>query len=59
MQPWGPHVDIRIDYARNLVSTMTNALVEYRKWEKIRLTDINYSLDGSEPQATLIQNKTS
>jgi uncharacterized Ntn-hydrolase superfamily protein len=54
MQPWGPYVDIRIDFARDLVVSLTEGLTEYRRWEEIRLKDTNYSLDGSEPRVGLI-----
>jgi uncharacterized Ntn-hydrolase superfamily protein len=49
MQPWGAHVDIRIDYAPEVLNMMAEALSEYRRWERERLRDTQYSLDGSEP----------
>lgn len=51
--PWGAYVDIRIDYAPDVVSVMSRALQEYRKWEGPRLTDSNYSLDAGLPGASL------
>ena len=54
-QPWGAYVDVRIDYAADVVSAMRTALEEYRKWERPRLNDVQYSLDSSLPGATLIQ----
>ncbi|HEX7956132.1 MAG TPA: DUF1028 domain-containing protein, partial [Pyrinomonadaceae bacterium] len=36
-QPWGAHVDIRIDYARDVLSVLAEALTEYRRWERERL----------------------
>lgn len=54
MQPWGPHVDIRIDFARNLISAMTVALAEYRHWEEGGSKDPNRSLDGSEPRSSFL-----
>jgi uncharacterized Ntn-hydrolase superfamily protein len=52
-QPWGAYVDIRIDYAPDVVSAMRRALEEYRKWEQPRLRDAQYSLDMSPPGARL------
>jgi uncharacterized Ntn-hydrolase superfamily protein len=52
-QPWGAYVDIRIDYAPDVVGAMGRALEEYRKWERPRLRDAQYSLDASLPGARL------
>lgn len=49
MAPWGAHVEIRIDYAANVIDAMAVALIEYRKWEAERLRDPLCSIDGSLP----------
>jgi len=46
MQPWGAHVDIRIDYAASVVPALEAALAAYREWEGERLRDPILSLDG-------------
>jgi uncharacterized Ntn-hydrolase superfamily protein len=53
-QPWGAYVDIRIDYALNIMSAMHTALEQYRKWERPRLGDAQYSLDASLPGTSLM-----
>lgn len=57
MQPWGAHVDIRIDFSRDLIQSMTDALSEYRRWERDRLDDRLYTLDDSVPVSLLITPK--
>lgn len=49
MQPWGAHVDLRIDWAPDVLPAMTDALAEYRRMEGERMQDPRYSLDGSLP----------
>jgi uncharacterized Ntn-hydrolase superfamily protein len=53
VQPWGAHVDIRIDYSQGVVAVLANALKEYRRWEEPRLLNKQYSLDGSMPGDSL------
>ncbi|MCU1267546.1 MAG: hypothetical protein JWM21_3864 [Acidobacteria bacterium] len=56
-QPWGAYVDIRIDYSPDVVNVMRKALDEYRKWEKPRLQDAQYSLDSSLPGAYFTEDE--
>lgn len=53
MQPWGAHVDIRIDYAADVIPAMEEALRRYRQWESDRKRDPKFSLDGGLPIESL------
>lgn len=53
MQPWGAHIDIRIDFCGDAVAALEDALRAYREWEKDRLEDPLSTLDGSLPISSL------
>lgn len=53
MQPWGAHVDIRIDYAADVIPAMEEALSKYRYWQRDRMRDPKFSLDGQVPARSL------
>ncbi len=53
MQPWGAHVDIRIDYAADVIPAVEEALAQYRQWERERQEDRIFSLDDEPPARAL------